>query len=270
MKYPIIGLCGPSGCGKDTVAQMLCKDELGVMIAQADVMKRFLKQVLGFSDETLWGPSSARNNPEGRFKSPDTWKEVHDNLNRYCHEFCKEVGIFDQRPIRALFADLEHQGSRDGLNARRPLQLLGTEVGRVSSPDIWSKYALDVARKALTGGYMYDRAQGLIRKDGFLGYDFAVINDLRFRNELLNIKELGGTVVKILNPKDESAAVDTAGVRGHASEAQLKNIPDEWFDFYILNDKSRGLEKLRADVASLGRQVFTHSTFVYGTPRSQS
>ena len=85
------------------------------------------------------------------------------------------------------------------------------------------------------------------------GYDFVVITDGRFRNEILNVIEVGGAAVKIINPVDESRDVDAAGVRGHTSESELKRIPDSWFLVTLVNDKSRGLDALEETVAVLGQ-----------------
>jgi hypothetical protein len=46
-----------------------------------------------------------------------------------------------------------------------------------------------------------------------------------------------------------------AGVKGHRSEAELKSIPPSWFQYRILNDKSRGLEALDAPVKAAGRRM---------------
>ena len=67
----IIGLSGLAGSGKTTVANMLVKNHVFEAISLADPMKRFCKEMFGFSDEQLYGPSSARNAIDPRYgKSP--------------------------------------------------------------------------------------------------------------------------------------------------------------------------------------------------------
>ena len=61
MSTPIIIVSGKAGSGKDTVAAYIADKYNGVCIAQADPMKRFVKNLMGFSDNQLWGPSEARN-----------------------------------------------------------------------------------------------------------------------------------------------------------------------------------------------------------------
>jgi len=62
----LIGITGPAGSGKSTVADLLKQYHGFVEVAFADVMKRFCKEVFGWSDDTLWGPSEARNTPDPR------------------------------------------------------------------------------------------------------------------------------------------------------------------------------------------------------------
>lgn len=102
----IIGLAGKAGAGKDTVADLLVKHHDFQKIAFSDPMKRFCKEVFGWSDEQLWGPSELRNLP--------------DNSRRMTNG--------------------------QGLTPRRALQLLGTEFGRACYEDVWVDYAIRRAR----------------------------------------------------------------------------------------------------------------------------
>ena len=63
----VIGLAGKAGSGKSTVARHLVKQYGYVEIALADAVKRIAKQLYGFTDEQLWGPSEARNAPDLRY-----------------------------------------------------------------------------------------------------------------------------------------------------------------------------------------------------------
>ncbi len=66
----IIGLSGKAGSGKDTVGKFLVTDCCFESMALADPMKDFCKEIFGFTDEQLRGPSSNRNAPDKRYPRP--------------------------------------------------------------------------------------------------------------------------------------------------------------------------------------------------------
>lgn len=59
----LVGIAGFAGSGKDTVADMLSAHYGFQKVSLADPLKRICKEVFGFSDVSLWGPSSYRNDP---------------------------------------------------------------------------------------------------------------------------------------------------------------------------------------------------------------
>jgi energy-coupling factor transporter ATP-binding protein EcfA2 len=142
------------------------------------------------------------------------------------------------------------------LTPRYALQTLGTEWGRKISPAMWSEYAVRTARTLLAGGCSYDRAKGLtsldenratpdkILAEQTQGFDFVIITDGRFRNEIVNVKAIGGTTIEVMAPYKHDT-IGEAGVANHRSEAELKAIPNHFFDFVIVNDKEHGLEALK-------------------------
>lgn len=70
----LIGLCGVSGVGKDTIADHLVSKHSFVKVGIADPLKRFMAEVLGVPNTQLWGPSQAR---DGRFRGV----RIRDTLN---------------------------------------------------------------------------------------------------------------------------------------------------------------------------------------------
>ena len=68
----LIGICGRSGSGKDTVADILVRDYGFVKVACADPLKRTCRDVYRFTDEQLWGPSKKRNAPDMRYPREHT------------------------------------------------------------------------------------------------------------------------------------------------------------------------------------------------------
>lgn len=261
MSYPLYIVGGGAGSGKDTVAEMMVKGRNGVMIAQADPMKRFAYAGLGFTVEQLWGPSSSRNAPDGRFATPESAK-IHFGIARekiffsdLGRNWCIEIGApAALRNLQAWFdrleADFTNPDNFKQLTPRAALQLLGTEFGRAVSPDIWSELAIRYAAMLLRPGVSYSRETGIRPDPANPGHRFVVITDGRFRNEFLNVKSLGGLAIQVFNPSDaaDAAKVEAAGVKGHASEAELRGVPREWYDVIQENDKSRGLEALRYSV----------------------
>jgi hypothetical protein len=256
---PIIIIGGGAGSGKDTVAEMLCRGRNGVMIAQADPMKQFAQQVAGFTTDQLWGPSSSRNAEDPRFR-PGMEGEVNWELmagqvlfSDLAPSWLNFIGAHDAFPVLKSWFDKLRADFKDRtLTPRAFLQTLGTEFGRTVSRDVWSNLAISQARELLVGGASYDRERGLQKSDN-PGHNFVVITDGRFRNEILNVTSMGGRALKVVNPVDEGAAVESAGIKGHASEAELKGIPDGWYTDRLINDKRQGLVVLAANVEAYAR-----------------
>jgi len=254
---PIILICGNAGAGKDTVADMLGRATQGALIAQATPIKEFAKKVFGFSNESLFGPSDARNQPDARYdlntdQGPMSWADVYQSMDEWANEFAMTHLNHLSQPEYDRAAQvmanwfgalmLEHglvlQKSDEGypmllinnLNApvltpRRVLQTFGTEFGRAVDTFLWTNLALKTCQEALIDNH-----------------SVAIITDGRFRSEVLAVKKVGGTVVKIVTP--------TTGekLNGHASETELDTIPDSWFDVILLNNKELGLQKLETVV----------------------
>lgn len=283
MPFPVYIVGGGAGSGKDTVAEMMIKGRNGVMIAQADPMKRFVLAGFGFSVNQLWGPSSARNAPDSRYETTEGMKAqfaacreriFYTPLGR---QWLIEIGApAALRNLEAWFDGLEktYLESNKALTPRAVLQLLGTEFGRAVSPDIWSELAIRYAQLLLRGNVSYTREDGIRPDPANPGHRFVVITDGRFRNEFLNVKTLGGVAIQVFNPADEldKAKVEAAGVKGHASEAELRGVPREWYDVTIRNDKLYGLPALKLLVDEVmyfyDQQQLPLSTFNYRDGRS--
>lgn len=275
MLYPLYIVGGGAGSGKDTVAEMMVEGRNGVMIAQADPMKRFAQAAFGFSYSQLWGPSNHRNAPDERFVTAEGAKAQFDKAREVIfftpmgRQWCIEIGApAALRNLEAWFNALEKEyvGTGKILTPRATLQLLGTEFGRAVSPDIWSELAIRYATMLLRGGISYTREMGIRSDPANPGHSFAVITDGRFRNEFLNVKALGGKAIQVFNPNDgaDAAKVEAAGVKGHASEAELRGVPRSWYNYIIQNDKTKGLDALRVVVDGImGHEMNTDLFNVY-------
>lgn len=104
-----------------------------------------------------------------------------------------------------------------GVSSRHVQRTLGTEWGRdCIGPDIWVN----------------------VWKQGTIGHSKVVADDVRFDNEAIAIKDLGGEIWKIERPGCE---IDS----NHRSDGGLSGFT---FDKVIVNDGS--LEKFKADIAA--------------------
>ncbi len=155
----IIGVSGKAGTGKDTFADALA--DLGfVKISQADPMKRFCREVLGFTDEELWGPSSARNRP------------------------CERLGGLSARhALQTLGTEWGRVHCHDTMWIDHALTVARRLLFPLLEGDAPWKYT---PQRGLYLGEEYEApARGV------------VIPDVRFQNELDAIKAAGGRVVRL-------------------------------------------------------------------------
>jgi len=174
----ILGIVGRSGSGKSTMAGYLVRTKRYTAINLADPLKRFCKEIYGFTDNQLWGPSADRNAPDQRFP--------------------REDGSF--------------------LTPREALQTLGTEWGRACYEDTWVDYCMNASFKILGGqlydsisGFNSPWIDKIMKKHS----EGVVIGDVRFKNEVSKLRESGAKIIKLNSPW---APTLTAGVEGHASE----------------------------------------------------
>lgn len=240
MSTPIIIIAGKAGSGKDTVAEHLAKNYNAATLALADPMKRFMKALMGFSSETLWGPSDERNKviPRERLEMVPL-----ERFQRVAEDFCRDV--FGYVPNYNTHAWIQLEAwykefvlkavERDGgISARVCLQTLGTEWGRKVSPYMWIDCAVRRCRELVYGGYRYDRELGMV-EDPNKAYDYAVITDGRFRSEVLGAIFAGGVAFRVIRP---TQAELQAGIAGHRSEKELDTIPSHFYTDIITNDRT--------------------------------
>jgi hypothetical protein len=202
MSTKIIGVIGEAGAGKDTVANMLASyhpvlgpqgwrdvarlirdpnvfadpiAEGAVTLGFADPGKEFCQAVYGFSDEQLWGPSALRNVPDQRF--PRRHKDGHS--------FARVEGdVFVCRHCDRHFDNADPVEGDEAicvsyLTPREALQQLCHEWARNRFDDTWVE--------ALERRY----------KQTFYSYPVIVINDVRYENELVWIRENEGYVISV-------------------------------------------------------------------------
>lgn len=188
----IIGIHGAAGSGKDTAAEFLVTDHGFTRIGLADPMKRFASALWPWGWERLWGPSELRNATDPRFR----------------------------------------RATGEPLSPRHALQALGTEWGRECDPDVWVRFALDVARVALDGGAVrYVPEAGLVAESYAAPCAGVVIPDVRFDNEANAIRAAGGVVWEVTGRVSsldgaEAVHVSEAGINPELVDVRLANTSE--------------------------------------------
>ncbi|HVT63120.1 MAG TPA: hypothetical protein VHD33_06520, partial [Legionellaceae bacterium] len=118
------------------------------------------------------------------------------------------------------------------LSPRFVMQTFGTDFARALDPNIWSLNAIKSSLEILNGGYTYYRTVGLRESEN--KYDYVALLDIRFRNEILNLNKINAGVWKLYRKVPEVQN----GIKNHASETGLDNIPRHFYDEVIDNNKT--------------------------------
>lgn len=220
-----------AGAGKDEVAKRLMEKHKFTTIAWADPMKRFCQEVLGFSDEQLWGSSDARVLPDQRYLRPKD-RPLDGSAHVTVH-------------------DLEY------LTPRYALQTLGTGWGRNCYEKIWVDYGVRTAKLLLSNkDYRYMPQRGAFNPSAkdygtIIGLPASptvgvVFSDLRYFNEYYGVRDQGGKVMRVKRYVD--TPFDTKGMdHGHSSERELLLWDDDKFDYVIENSGTLHMLQLMVD-----------------------
>lgn len=194
----IFGLCGRKQSGKDTFARLSC-----------DLLQR-------------------------AGKSPETQVEtiaLAEPLKKFCIDYlgltregcygtddqknavCGTWGIFNSS-IRGEFG----RKIDDQISNREVLQIVGTEV----------------FRKCFRETFWIDLMKINLRKAEREGNEVAFVTDVRFKNEIHAVRELGGKVIRIVRDVGRTDQIP------HASELEMTEIPNEHFDHVVANNSTFG------------------------------
>ncbi len=111
-----------------------------------------------------------------------------------------------------------YQRPKDFTKDRKLLQWLGTEWGRDSiSQDLWA----DIWRTSV---------QTAINNDSKA---VVVCDDVRFDNEAVILRDLGGFLIKIESDKADGRINTNTGIIGHTSE---QGVDEKYVDFLVTNN----------------------------------
>ncbi len=144
-----------------------------------------------------------------------------------------ELECSGQKVIITHFGDLlkyicsaffEWNGEKDE-HGRTLLQHIGTDIVRARQPDYWVNFMVGILK-------LFDNE-----------WDYVLISDCRFPNEIDMLKAAGHDVTHVRIERDNFTSPLTKGQRNHSSETALDNITP---DYLVYN---RGtLECLRKEV----------------------
>lgn len=279
MTLKIVGLTGSddksAGSGKDTVAEMLVERHGFVRVALADPMKRFCRDVFGWSPKTLWGPTDERNRESsshmhggplhGGYAGAFSWHLAYTRFEKAAPDWLRYIGAGEASlvPLRAWFVGLMlgalgidlltfEKRAPLRLSARMALQSLGTEWGRTQRADLWINHLRQVARLLHERNLSYWKEYGIYVSLDSVGVERAgvVVPDVRFANEAEAIREDGGVLVQV---ERHGADGLTGSIGSHSSEHGLAGVVR---DATIRNDGT--LAELAAKVdAFVRRRLFT-------------
>jgi hypothetical protein len=196
----IIGVCGFAGSGKDTFADHLVAHHEFQKHGFAYPLKAMAQIAFGFSSAQLFGSQEIKEAEDTRYLFSGVCPSCHRPCSRCTKELQTDVDWFCE-PCDAFF--------KKYVTPRLALQTLGTEWGRTLYPNIW----VDAALRDLRGP---ERR-----------HENWVLCDVRFRNEIEGIQDIGGLVVRLLRGEPRF---------NHPSETELAQINLETFDCIVDNN----------------------------------
>ena len=215
----LIVLSGEAGSGKDAVAKILIEKFGYEKFELAAEMKTFVQRVFGWSDEQMYGASSARNAPDPK------WARPCDN--------CEGTGyVIDYNGDRDSCAFCV-KGKHNDNSPRRVLQLLGDEWARqMIHPDIWTMSSRETIKQKLDAGVK------------------LVVNSARFANDRNNLHEwFGAKRVEVKGSPTKVKKNPDAEWRRHGSERCRPS--DDEVEYVLMNEEAWPFHNLEEKVRTM-------------------
>lgn len=222
----LIVLSGDAGAGKDSLADILF-DQGWHRYSLAGPLKRFGADMFGFTDEQLYGPSSARNAPDPRWARP-------------CPR-CKTTGLRPAAvgavivPNRVHCEECEGTGKINDNSPRRVLQLLGEEYLRqmIHVDALTMRAQPDLARLLASGVSV-------------------VVNDARNDNDRNNLHEwLGACRVDV-----RTARKPKKKEKWHTHLSEMRKATDDQVEYIVKNDEEWPFPSLPQKVDTMLKELY--------------
>lgn len=213
----IIGISGRKQSGKNTVANYIN----GCILSNLNMVKNFhvgedgLLQIETINQQTSqsgWGIFDVARKDETftSYAEENLWPFVKlyhfaDPLKKMC------VELFGLTPQQVYGTDEDKNSETDyDMTSREFLQYFGTDVMRKIKDDVWVQYTINT-----------------IKQEGPL---IAIIPDVRFPNEVSQIKKAGGTVIRLTRDVFND---------DHSCEKALDKDVFDWSEFdYVIENES--------------------------------
>ena len=167
----------------------------------ATPLKSIAIELFGLTHEQVYGTDEQKNSPTHLF-----WENMPGITSCGLKISSQMARSKSGQKFEELAKDVTYH--KPGvMTAREFLQFFGTEICRKIHEDIWTEYLINT-----------------INQEGSL---LAVVDDVRFENEVEAIKEAGGKVIRLMRDVHED---------GHGSETELDNY--KHFDGLINNNET--------------------------------
>jgi len=198
---PIIGICGGIGCGKDTLADVLCQLFPRARTAKfADALRRAVSALTGTPADRMC--DTAGKAAPVRFAD-------RDEMIRRAESIPELAALAGPADLVDFFA-----ATCAGVSVGRALQIVGTEFFRRRDPDVWVR--------ALFADTLHGHAVGAP----------VVISDVRFANEAAAIRARGGVIIEVRR------AVDGSALAGRDPSHESELLAPGTADFVLHNNAS--------------------------------
>ncbi len=277
MRHLVFCISGFSGSGKDAITSHIIDKYGGIRAGLVDPAKRYISSLYGFTQNQLFGPSSARNCGDIRLPKKEFKLLKESDINHNNHPEGLSIGVstdikyyeFEMKYDDITFLDLHkyphiiHESRNVTVFVEEgdpnfwlsPREVLQKHCENMNSMylNTWVDKCIQIHKKLSIVNkidnwysfheYSYDQMKGLIKNDSksgkilFDGTIISCIPDLRHFHEII---EINLSRDEIFNPI--ILKVDRAGIElppyDHRSETEQTKIPDEAFDYVIHNDSS--------------------------------
>jgi hypothetical protein len=229
----IFGICGKKQSGKDSFGNFV-KELLPEMIIKklsfAYALKYFAITKLGIPKPSCYGSDAEKDYPITTW----TYFFTEEILNKYKkneysllsgREVLQIIGtdIFRNKCLSGMKEKFQH------LVPKFVEQRLGKDYLDINWGDIW----VDILLREID-----------IYKQTKLA-NVICIPDVRFRNELLALNEIGATTVRLFRFTDSNNSTN------HQSETELEQLEDDLFDYQLYEHENKNLKQLKTFVTNV-------------------